>query len=128
MKQKEAVQAYLSAKKLNEQETSAKTALKVFNLFTKLRKAWDFQVQEELKLFERYPEVDREKHGIKYSTKEEFEKAESIIKKFNEEADELADLDFEIDFEPFVIKLDVETGIKLSGADIGNLSEFIKFE
>lgn len=128
MTQKEAVKAYLSVKKLNEQDTSIKTAKKVFDLFTKLRKAWDFQVQEELKLCERYPEINPVSHGIKYSNDEERVKALEIINKFNTEADELGNIEFEIEFEPFTIISDSEPNIKLSGADINNLSAFISFE
>ncbi len=126
--QKDAVQAYLAVKKLNEQDTSIKTAKKVFDLFTKLRKAWDFQVQEELKLYERYPEIDPISHGIKFKSVPEREKALEIINKFNADADEIGNVEFEIEFEPFTINSDNEAGIKLSGSDISKLSAFISFE
>lgn len=128
MKQKEAVQAYLSLKKLNEQDLSLKVAKKVFDLFIKLRKAWDFQVQEELKIHERYPEIDPTTSSIKFTNVEERDKALEIIKKFNADADDLGNLEFEIEFKPFTIVMDGEPNVKLSGSDISNLSPFITFE
>lgn len=128
MKQSEAMKAYKSLQFLNQQKLSGQTAKKVFLLWKALQPAWDFQLQEEEKLFNAHPMYDPEINGIKISENdpEEKKKAMEEVKQINKELKDIADLDCEVEFEKFDFDLSKEN-VKLSGEDIGNLDHFINF-
>lgn len=128
VKQKEAIKAYKVFQKLNNQETSGAIALRIFKAMNALQSAWDFQLQEERKIFERHPNFDPSTGSISLKDKEiEEQEAVDELKAIDNELSEIANIDTDVDFEPFTISLDFES-LKLSGQDIKNLSGFVDFE
>ena len=132
VKQSEAVKAWKSIRALNGQSLrSAKLAKKIYELSLKLQKAYDFQTQEEQKIFEAHPEFNPAIGGIPLNNKTEEERkiAKEEVKEVGDALKELGELDFDMDdYKPFNIDLDQYEGIiQLSGEDIGNLQKFINF-
>ena len=128
MTQNEAVLAYLSAKDLNQQKlSSGKLAKKVFELKQKLQSAWDFQVQEEAKIYEAHPAITPGVSEVQLNG--DPEKRQELIREvnmINSDLKKLGELEVDIDFEPFDFNLDFEN-VSLSGEDIGRLSKFVNF-
>lgn len=131
MKQKDLVEAYIAAKKLNEQTLkSGKIAKKIFELTSGLKRFFDFQVQEENKIFAEHPKYDLELGGIPLgdNPSEEVKKqAEEELNVISNKLKELNGLESEFEFESFTISLD-SVNLTISGKDIGTLSPFITFE
>ena len=131
IKQNEAVKAYKSLQDLNHVKISSwKAAKQIYELFKKFKPAYDFQVQEEQKIFFLHPDFDMSIGGIKLTDdKEQHKKAIAETKQIEKELDDLGNLDFEIeDFDsPIEINLGDEPYLKLSGEDIGNLEKLINF-
>ena len=129
MKQSDAVKAYVSAVELNKQRLSGSIANKIFKLVNALQPCWDFQIQEEEKIFKEHPFVDP-KLGIclaEDASEDERVKASLEMKSVNESLRSLSEIEIEpIEFESFTIDLEQEN-IKLSGEDIGRLKDFINF-
>ena len=129
IKQSEAMKAYQSVNDLNKQKlSSGKLAKQVYDLSSKLKSAFDFQIQEEQKIYNDHPEFDPTIGGIRLEGKsnEERKQCAEEIKQIDKELRELSELDFEIDFEPFDFSLEANN-VKISGEDIGNLEKFINF-
>lgn len=132
MKQKEAVKAYLAVRDLNQQKVSSvKLAKQIFDLYQILQKYWDFQGQEEIKINERYPDIDFAQGKINMN-EIPAEKRQELIEKVNQINAELRELgETEIDdlkFEKIIIELDREPNLMMSGDDIGALQSFIEFK
>lgn len=128
MKQGEAVRAYKSLVDLNKQKLSSGIlARKVFLLLKALQTAWDFQIQEEQKVFDSHPIYDPSVNGVKLP-KEEPARSEALAEAnaINEELRKIDDMDVDIEFEKFDFDLNKES-IQISGEDIGNLESFINF-
>ena len=129
IKQSEAMKAYRSISDLNKQKlSSGKLAKQVYDLSSKLRSAYDFQVQEEEKIYKLHPEFDPMVGGIRLEGKSDEERLKSAeeIKQIDKELKELSELDFEIDFKPFDFDSEANS-VKISGEDIGNLKLFVNF-
>lgn len=129
IKQLEAMKAYQSINDLNKQKlSSGKLAKQVYDLSSKLKSTFDFQIQEEQKIYNDHPEFDPTIGGIRLEGKsiEERKQYAEEIKQIDKELRELAELDVEIDFEPFEFNLEANN-VKISGEDIGNLEKFINF-
>ena len=129
IKQNIAMKAYVSVKDLNQQKlSSGKVAKQVYELTNKLKPAYDFQIQEEQKIYASHPDFDPSIGGIRLENKTDEEKklATENIKKIDTELKDLANVDFEIDFEKFDFDL-AQNSVRISGEDIGNLDMFINF-
>lgn len=129
IKQSEAMKAYQSVNDLNKQKlSSGKLAKQIYDLSSKLKSAFDFQIQEEQKIFDAHPNFDQVVGGIRLEGKsyEERKQCAEEAKQIDAELKELSELDFEIDFEPFDFNLEANN-VKISGEDIGNLERFINF-
>ena len=128
MKQSKCVQAYKALLKIMNQDTSLPTARKVFELSRKLQPAWEFQLNEERKIFERHPDIDPSNGSVTYETgnKEQEEKMLNELNDFDKEMKELGDMEQTIEAEPFVIF--EEENIKIAGKDIQSLEDLITFE
>lgn len=127
MKQGEAIKAYKSAIYLNQQKLSGSMAKKVFLLTKALQPVWDFQVQEEDKIFADHPMYDPSINGIRMpDDPEEKKKAILEVEQINKELKVIGEVDSDVEFEKFDFDLSAEQ-IKLSGEDIGNLGPFINF-
>ena len=132
IKQSEAAKAFHSLQDLNSQKlSSGKLAKSIYDLFTKIQSAYDFQMQEEQKIFGNHPSFNPVLGGIPYTedmTPEEKENVNTEIKQIESELKDLAELDFELEgYEPFTINLDLEPNLRISGEDIGNLEKLIVF-
>lgn len=133
IKQSEAVKAYKSLQDINRQKlSSGKLAKQIYDLFSKLSQAYTFQVQEEQKIFYDHPEFDPSIGGISLENKsaEERKACMTEVRQIEKELKNIADLDFEIDgFDsPIELNLDLESNLKFSGEDIGNLKKLIEFK
>lgn len=130
MTQFEAVKAYMSLRTLNAQRTSGRVAKKIFDLMNKLKPLWEFQTQEEQKLFEKYPFLDPQTMRLNLGDSEmDADEKLQLTKEIKQAFDELsgAELD-EKEFEPYKFEIDLENeDLKLSGEDIANLSPFVTF-
>lgn len=128
MKQSKCVQAYKAILKIMAQDTSLPTARKVFKLSKKLQDAWEFQINEERKIFERHPDVDPDTGSVSYPTgdKELEKKMLDELNDFDKEMKELGDMDQTVEAEPFTIS--EEENIKIAGKDIQALEDLITFE
>ena len=129
IKQNIAMKAYVSVKDLNQQKlSSGKVAKQVYELTNTLKPAYDFQIQEEQKIYASHPDFDPSIGGIRLENKTDEEKklATENIKKIDTELKDLANVDFEIDFEKFDFDL-AQNSVRISGEDIGNLDMFINF-
>ena len=132
IKQSEAVKAYRSLQDLNRQKMSSNDAKQIYSLFKKLQEAFEFQTQEERKIFAEHPNFDIQLGGIRLDNKKTEEEKAAVteeLKDIEKELKALSDLDFEIsdlDF-PIDIFLDNESNLKISGEDIGNLEKLINF-
>jgi len=129
--QSEAIKAYKTVLNLNKQKfSSGKIAKNIYDLYTELQPIFQFQIQEENKIFSEYPDFDPQLGGIKLTNDpEQREKAKRDSDQIDDKLKELAELENEIKFEPFELSFDQleADSIKISGEDIGNLSKFIKF-
>jgi hypothetical protein len=128
--QNEAMRGYLSLMGLNKQKiSSGKVAKQLYDLSQKLKGPYDFQIQEEKKILESYPDFDPHLNGIRIDgkTPEEREKIDKDLKEIDKQFKEIAELDVEIDHEPFEFDLDRFNTVEISPEDIGNLEKFIKF-
>lgn len=131
MTQGDAIKAYIAVNELNKQMFSGQTAKKIFALYAKLKPLYEFQAQEEKKIFEKYPQFNPEINGcpIKNPNDEnEIKTAKEIAKEVDEALKKLNELPVDVQFEPFVISISEQINLKISGQLIGYLKGFIEFE
>jgi hypothetical protein len=131
MKQGIGMRAYRALGKLMAQDISLQTAKKVFDMHNKLQKIWDFQLNEEKKILNRYPNVDPMTGSVTYSEGDEEMKKSRLeeLDGFNRELDALSEIEHDdIEIEPITIHMDEEPGLKLSGNDLKALVGFVTFE
>lgn len=131
MTQNQAIRAYISAMDLNRQKmNNCQTAIKIYQLLEKLRPYWDFQLQEEEKIYSAHPDYDPQTSScaLKEETDEEIERCSAEVKAVSAALKELSVIEVDdIDFEPIRIDTSKES-LKISGEDIGNLKGFVIFE
>ena len=131
VKQGAIVKAYKSAMDLNKQKiSSGKIAKQIYELVNKLKPTYDFQLQEEEKIFEEHPNFDIRIGGIRIMNQNdpiEKQQANSEAKEIEKELNDLSNLDVDLDFDIFDIDLEIIPDLKISGEDIGNLEGFINF-
>ena len=128
--QSKAIKAYLSARKLNSQDVSPKLAKTIFELFRALQPVWDFQAQEERKIFDKHPNADVLSGSMKIQDPDNPQSIEDAIKELsqlNEELKELGEVETSVDFKKLKINVSNEN-LKFSGEDIANLEPFVEFE
>ena len=131
MTQGDAIKAYIAVNELNKQTFSGQTAKKIFALYTKLKPLYDFQVQEEKKIFEKYPQFNPNINGcpIKDPNDEaEVTTAKAVAKEVDEALKKLNELPADIQYESFMISTEEQANLKISGQFIGYLKGFIEFE
>lgn len=127
MKQKDAIKAYLSARKLNIQDASPKNAKVFFELMQALQPTWDFQVQEERKVFAKHPNFDPMSKTIKMEGEHDKNAVTSELKEIDTELSDIGNVESTIDFAKRTINVGNEN-FKLSGEDYANLEQFLDFE
>ena len=130
MKQKNCIMACHALDRLMAQETSIRTAKKIFDMREKLQSAWDFQVSEEKKIYASHPNVNPMDGTVTYSENDEIQKKQRLdeLTSFEEKFNELFDMEQDIEIEPFTISQEEQKNIKITGNDIKALMGFITFE
>lgn len=120
--------AYRSLITLNQHKFSdGKIALKVFNLMNKLKPVYDFRGQEEQKILKAHPNFNPSMNGIMFNEdKSNKEEVDQEIKEIESEFAAIAEIESEIDYEPFDLDLSQEN-VPLSAEDIKSLTPFINF-
>ena len=130
MTQFDAVKAYMSLRSLNAQRTSGRVAKKIFDLMNKLKPLWEFQTQEEQKLFEKYPVLDPRTMRLNLGDSDmDADEKLQLTKEIKQAFDDLSETELdEKEFESYKFEIDLENeDLKLSGEDIANLSPFVTF-
>lgn len=128
MKQRELVRAYNSLNEINRcRLTDGKLAMQIYKLKSKLQPIFDFQIQEEEKIFNEHPNFDPRLNGVVIG-KDGVNRDEALneAKIVSEELKKLADIDVDFEFEPFDFDLNAHN-VPISGEDIENLNSFINF-
>lgn len=131
MTQRDILNAYVSARYLNQQRLSdVSIAKKIYQLMQKLQPSLDFQIQEEQKIYGAHPDYSPELRGCPIPEVCTSERRAELTKEAEEVSAALKALNETkvdpIDFEKF--EFDCEKNkISISGEDIGNLEPFIEF-
>lgn len=118
MKQQQIVEAYKAMIKMTDMPFILPTAYALYQMAKELKPHFDFQVQEENKLFRKYGVTLDEKRNLKF-------KNESDAKAFMEQLDALKDMEIDLSFSPIPIKR--TEPISLSLHDLTVLEGFIEF-
>ena len=124
----DAVKAFTSLSDLNRHKfNDGHIARKVYNLMNSLQPVFEFQVQEERKIYKEHPNYDPRNHGINFAEKGILrEDAQKEIEQIDAELEKLANLESDVAYEAFEIDLSKES-VPLSGEDYGNLRNFVNF-
>ena len=131
MTQKDIVNAFFSARYLNQQRLSdVSTAKKIYQLMKKLQPSLDFQMQEEQKIYDAHPDYSPELNGCQLPADCTPERRAELTKEAKDVSDALKALNETevepIDFKKFQFDC-AKNSIPISGEDIGNLEPFIEF-
>lgn len=120
--------AFMAARKLCAQDTLSRAyGKKAYQLRRLLQPVVDYRVEEETKIFERHPRVDRQTMTITFTDDAQKDEALDELRKTRAELDELAGTEWDrIEFERFTIPAG-ET-VRISGDEMGALEPFIEFE
>ena len=105
--------------RLCKQDLPGTFAKQLFDMRYSMKKAYEFQEEQEEKIFDKYSPVSNGDGSFRFDPPEN-------LQNFLKEINELAELDAEIDAEPIKMKMIDE--LKISGDDIEHLSTFITFE
>lgn len=131
MTQRDQVRAYIAASKLNRLTLPISIAKKVFTLVDRLQPSWDFQAQEEKKIYDAHPMYNPEIGGCipEDDSLEARHKAEQEARLVVEALKQLAETEVEqFEFEPIEISEELQDRIELSGEEVGYLKPYITFK
>lgn len=118
MKQGKIITAHQALMNLNRQQLSLPIAYNIHKMMKQTQKAWDFQVEQEQKLFEKYQPKPTKNGGLEFSAKE-------YEKEFNDYIKELSNMESDIEVTPISIQL--AENVKISPSDIEALDGFVEF-
>lgn len=118
MTQGNLIRAYKAVNALTEQRLPLPISYKLFKLKKSLQPVWDFQLQEEERIFNLYPPTDREGNQYKFATPED-------AQGFREAFKELREMESDIEFKP--LNLPMLESMNLSGEEIDALTDVIFF-
>lgn len=121
MKQYQINKAYSALGRLANMQMPVRDARNLYMLSKQLDDAYNFELEQERKLIEKYNGVLTGDGGVTFPNNDE-------AKKFGEELAELNNLDVEVDFDPVVIPCDVMDEQRVSPFDIACLDGFVTFE
>ena len=127
--QEKAFKAYAALKKLSDVPMAFSKAKVIFDLKQKLQPCWDFQTQEEQKIFDMYPDLDVQTMTINLEGKDEEARKKALedSKEIDQKLRELGKMDsgFE-ETEPVKLVLSDDPRITISAKDIEYLSTFVE--
>lgn len=120
MKQFKIIAAYKTIEDIKQRnkEYPLAVAHAIFKIKKTLQDQWDFQVEEERKLFEKYSPVSDDGNSIKFASDED-------AKAFSSKIAELSDMDVELDYIKPKIRLSEQFDLTLS--EMEALDDFIEF-
>lgn len=121
MKQSEINKSYNALVRLSQVRLPIKTAFSVYQLVKKIEEPYKFAFEEEKKLINKYNAEVKENGIISFSSAED-------KNSFQNELQELNQLDHDIEIEPIVIKIEDLGEQTITPSDILALEGFVEFE
>lgn len=121
MKQSEINKSYNALVRLSQVRLPIKTAFSVYQLVKKMEEPYKFALEEEKKLINKYNAEVKENGIISFSSAEDKDS-------FQNELQELNQLDHDIEIEPLVIKIEDLGEQTITPSDIFALEGFVEFE
>lgn len=121
MKQSEINKSYNALVRLSQMRLPIKTAFSVYQLVKKIEEPYKFALEEEKKLINKYNAEVKENGIISFSSAEDKDS-------FQNELQELNQLDHDIEIEPIVIKIEDLGEQTITPSDIFALEGFVEFE
>ncbi|MBQ8619045.1 MAG: hypothetical protein IJ418_16235 [Clostridia bacterium] len=121
MKQYQINRAFGALSRLANLQLPVRDSRNVYMLSKCLEDAYNFELEQEKKLIEKYHGVLGNDGGVV------FQNGDDAVG-FNSELSELNSLDVEVKFEPVVINCDVMEGQRITPFDIACLDGFVTFE
>ena len=121
MKQLEINKSYNALVRLSQVRLPIKTAFSVYQLVKKIEEPYKFALEEEKKLINKYNAEVKENGIISFSSAED-------KNSFQNELQELNQLDHYIEIEPIVIKIEDLGEQTITPSDIFALEGFVEFE
>ena len=121
MKQSEINKSYNALVRLSQVRLPIKTAFSVYQLVKKIAEPYKFALEEEKKLISKYNAEVKENGIISFSSAED-------KNSFQNELQELNQLDHDIEIEPIVIKIEDLGEQTITPSDIFALEDFVEFE
>lgn len=121
MKQSEINKSYNALVRLSQMRLPIKTAFSVYQLVKKIEEPYKFALEEEKKLINKYNAEVKENGIISFSSAED-------KNSFQNELQELNQLDHDIEIEPIVIKIEDLGEQTITPSDIFALEGFVEFE
>ena len=121
MKQLEINTSYNALVRLSQVRLPIKTAFSVYQLVKKIEEPYKFALEEEKKLINKYNAEVKENGIISFSSAED-------KNSFQNELQELNQLDHDIEIEPIVIKIEDLGEQTITPSDIFALEGFVEFE
>lgn len=121
MKQSEINKSYNALVRLSQVRLPIKTAFSVYQLVKKIEEPYKFALEEEKKLINKYNAEVKENGIISFSSAED-------KGNFQNELQELNQLDHDIEIEPIVIKMEDLGEQTITPSDIFALEGFVEFE
>lgn len=117
MKQGNIVAAYKVVNKLCQMSLPIKTSYELCKLKRAMQPVWDFQVDEERKIFDKYAPEPEENGNFKLKSEEEAIAFGEALKQLNDmEVEDIAG-----------IEIPICEDIQISAAELESIDEFIKF-
>lgn len=121
MKQSEINKSYNALVRLSQVRLPIKTAFSVYQLVKKIEEPYKFAFEEEKKLINKYNAEVKENGIISFGSAED-------KNSFQNELQELNQLDHDIEIEPIVIKIEDLGEQTITPSDIFALEGFVEFE
>lgn len=121
MKQSEINKSYNALVRLSQVRLPIKTAFSVYQLVKKIEEPYKFALEEEKKLINKYNAEVKENGIISFSSAEDKDS-------FQNELQELNQLDHDIEIEPIVIKIEDLGEQTITPSDIFALEGFVEFK
>ena len=121
MKQSEINKSYNALVRLSQVRLPIKTAFSVYQLVKKIEEPYKFALEEEKKLINKYNAEVKENGIISFSSAEDKDS-------FQNELQELNQLNHDIEIEPIVIKIEDLGEQTITPSDILALEGFVEFE
>ena len=118
MKQQQIVNAYKVIKKYEEEKLPLDISLALFKLKKRLQDQWDFEIEQERKIFDKYQPEQGSAGSFNFKSKED----EAGFAK-----DIAALLNMDVDWDEDKIKIDFGGRVDMSLADVEALDDFITF-